>query len=319
MTTCELPPRLSPDERARVEALARAGDVESRNALTVDLYRMVAKLARRHVGGFSPEDVEDATQEAALHVMQKYGGMRDTLDDGRPGAGASTYAFYVAKNKLRHCVNVMVREGGRYRPVAFGDSVPEPVDERDDEPSSLPYDNPTEVVREVLSRLPARSAQVLRMRFGIGCPPQKLADIGRALGVTRERARQLEARGLEDVAARLDVMKAAPRKPPKPKPAALDRGSIVLPPCVCPGCPDPSWGTAKRSHYSGGRPDRFRLEPFGFSGVGCTACYTLLCRWRNHGLPVRTQRPRLTLLHHARHRPDLFPVSLRPLPSRKES
>lgn len=46
---------------------------------------------------------------------------------------------------------------------------------------------------EVLDGLPPRLAKVLRMRFGIGCEERTLDEVGIALGVSRERARQIEA------------------------------------------------------------------------------------------------------------------------------
>lgn len=49
----------------------------------------------------------------------------------------------------------------------------------------------------LLGTLPPRAAQVLSRRFGIdGRAPETLADIGQDLGVTRERIRQIEAKGL---------------------------------------------------------------------------------------------------------------------------
>ena len=51
--------------------------------------------------------------------------------------------------------------------------------------------------RALLADLPDRLREVLTMRLGLdGGPPLKLADVGERLGVTRERARQLEAAGL---------------------------------------------------------------------------------------------------------------------------
>lgn len=50
----------------------------------------------------------------------------------------------------------------------------------------------------IVDRLPARDAQILRWRYGLeGAAPQTLADVGEALGVSRERARQLEERALK--------------------------------------------------------------------------------------------------------------------------
>ena len=52
-------------------------------------------------------------------------------------------------------------------------------------------------VRELLKSLPPREALVLRLRFGMDAKgPQTLQQVGDLLGVTRERARQLEARAL---------------------------------------------------------------------------------------------------------------------------
>jgi len=54
-----------------------------------------------------------------------------------------------------------------------------------------------EGVRAVLAGLGEREEIVLSMRFGIGGkPPCTLEDIARALGVSRERIRQIEAKAL---------------------------------------------------------------------------------------------------------------------------
>jgi RNA polymerase primary sigma factor len=55
----------------------------------------------------------------------------------------------------------------------------------------------SERVREVLSRLPKRTRTVLEMRNGFQAPgPMTLEEIGQRFGVTRERIRQIEAKGL---------------------------------------------------------------------------------------------------------------------------
>jgi RNA polymerase primary sigma factor len=55
-----------------------------------------------------------------------------------------------------------------------------------------------EEVRSVLNSLDDRLRLVLQLRFGLaGQPPQSLVEVGRELGVTAERARQLEARALD--------------------------------------------------------------------------------------------------------------------------
>jgi RNA polymerase primary sigma factor len=48
-------------------------------------------------------------------------------------------------------------------------------------------------VDDLLARLEPRQAAILRARFGFDGEPQSFAEIGRALGLSRERVRQLEA------------------------------------------------------------------------------------------------------------------------------
>jgi RNA polymerase primary sigma factor len=56
----------------------------------------------------------------------------------------------------------------------------------------------TRFVGEALAGLTPREQRILRMRFGIGgSADHTLAEVGKALGVTRERIRQIEAKALE--------------------------------------------------------------------------------------------------------------------------
>jgi RNA polymerase primary sigma factor len=56
----------------------------------------------------------------------------------------------------------------------------------------------------LLGRLAARSAAVLRLRFGLdGEGPLTLAEVGGRLGLTRERVRQIEREALAELADRM--------------------------------------------------------------------------------------------------------------------
>ena len=65
----------------------------------------------------------------------------------------------------------------------------DPVEEADD---SLRR----RAVREALQTLPERERRVLELRFGFAGQQQALEAIGRELGITRERVRQLEGEAL---------------------------------------------------------------------------------------------------------------------------
>jgi RNA polymerase primary sigma factor len=63
-----------------------------------------------------------------------------------------------------------------------------------------------EALRTILDTLPDRQRHVLELRYGLGgAEPQTLGQIAEMYGVTRERIRQIEARGLQKVRAHDDV------------------------------------------------------------------------------------------------------------------
>lgn len=69
----------------------------------------------------------------------------------------------------------------------------------------------------ILPELPPRERQIINRRFGLdGHPPQTLEEIGRGLGVTRERTRQLQALALQHLAQALKRLDSpSPLRKPK--------------------------------------------------------------------------------------------------------
>jgi RNA polymerase primary sigma factor len=61
-------------------------------------------------------------------------------------------------------------------------------------------------VREALGDLPERERRVLELRFGIDGEPQSLEAIGKELGLTRERIRQLETQALANLSGTLGAL-----------------------------------------------------------------------------------------------------------------
>ena len=64
-----------------------------------------------------------------------------------------------------------------------------------------------EVLHRALAELPEREQNVLRLRYGLNgdSDPKSLEEIGRVLGLTRERVRQIEMRALEHLAMHREV------------------------------------------------------------------------------------------------------------------
>ena len=68
-------------------------------------------------------------------------------------------------------------------------------------------------LHEAVAELPEREQQILKLRYGLNgeSDPKSLEEIGRILGITRERVRQLEAEALRRLAERREIaaLKAA--------------------------------------------------------------------------------------------------------------
>ena len=90
-------------------------------------------------------------------------------------------------------------------PVGDGESIYGDLIE--DESADLPETVTAEILRaveleEALERLNERMRRVLDLRYGLSSgKPRSLEEVGQALGVTRERVRQLEARALRELQA----------------------------------------------------------------------------------------------------------------------
>jgi RNA polymerase primary sigma factor len=64
-----------------------------------------------------------------------------------------------------------------------------------------------EVLRRAVSRLPERERDVVKLRYGLNgdIEPKSLEEIGRRLGITRERVRQIESEALERLAVQREI------------------------------------------------------------------------------------------------------------------
>jgi RNA polymerase primary sigma factor len=129
---------------------------------------------------------------------------------GRPPTDEEVAA--TAKLSLKHlrevrnaarAVTSLDKPLGEDNDASIGDLVPndqKPIDEE------VHVSLAEETLHRALGRLPEREATILRLRYGLGDEePKSLEEIGRRLGLTRERVRQIESQALERLAVSREI------------------------------------------------------------------------------------------------------------------
>jgi RNA polymerase primary sigma factor len=169
-------------ERLRQEALA------VKNQLIRSNLRLVLALARRRAGQQSSfSDLVSDGNMALIRAVEKF--------DFARGFRFSTYA---TRAIVRAFARSVPREQGHRYPLVTGHqqileaTTQDWDDEEPDESASDPRRR-WGAVEVMFGRLNGRERQVLVSRYGLeGADVQTLAQLGRTLGVTRERVRQIE-------------------------------------------------------------------------------------------------------------------------------
>jgi RNA polymerase primary sigma factor len=93
--------------------------------------------------------------------------------------------------------------------TAFGDLVAQDAGDVEEEVVVALGD---EALRRAVSTLPPREQEVVRLRYGLDPDqdPKSLEEIGRVLGITRERVRQIETQALERLAEHREIAALSP-------------------------------------------------------------------------------------------------------------
>ena len=101
-------------------------------------------------------------------------------------------------------VTSLDRPVGEEESTAFGDLLPSEGPSTEEEVEVTLRES---VVRSTLESLPERERTIIKMRYGLNGhqDPQPLSRIGRELGITPERVRQIEERALEHLAMQREL------------------------------------------------------------------------------------------------------------------
>ncbi len=150
-------------------------------------------------------DVVRTVQETDLGLQERYR-RRPTVAEIAAASGLDEQQVILARSAPAETVS-LDRPVSKDGDAQLGDFV---EDERTPDPFTVAAESARcEEVARALGILDEREGQVVMMRYGIGGEsPRTLSDVGAALGITRERVRQIENKALSklrDPGALLDL------------------------------------------------------------------------------------------------------------------
>ncbi len=195
---------------------ARAADLDKIEQLQADALtvknqiiranlRLVVSIAKKNVGTADNlfERVSDGNM-SLIRAVEKF--------DYARGNKFSTYASWAIIRNFARSIRDENHRRDRFvtgHEVAF-ESAADPRDLARE--SEAEHNQSRETVRGMLGRLDERERKILSSRFGIGDSGERtLEDLGRELGITKERVRQIEARAQDKlrkiaIEERMDLM-----------------------------------------------------------------------------------------------------------------
>ena len=146
--------------------------------------RLVHAFIRRQGGGDIPyEEALQAGRIGLWHAIEGY--------DPTRGTAFSTYAWVAICRQIHHRVKELSRDTDVWtQEVPTSWVLPDPAGELEERLTQ-------DVLLDLVSQLPDRLCQVIVGRYGLGeRPPCTLKELGRELGLTGERVRQLQQEAL---------------------------------------------------------------------------------------------------------------------------
>jgi RNA polymerase primary sigma factor/RNA polymerase sigma factor len=153
--------------------------------------RLVVSIAKRYK--FPGETLCELISDGNMSLIRAV----ENFDFAR-GNKFSTYASWTIMKNFARAIPDAYRHRDRYR-TSCGETIASAQDERTDPHERLSAQTVRESqVRRILEQLPEREQKIIVHRFGLkpGQEPKTLQEVGHALGVTKERVRQIEAKAL---------------------------------------------------------------------------------------------------------------------------
>ena len=147
--------------------------------------------------------------ELASRQLEVELGRDPSREEVAKAAGVSTDRVDEAFGLARTTLSLNQTFGTDGEPTELGDLLP---DTRVEGPEvELEQRQRQRIVRRALQTLPERERIILDRHYGITSEPQTLQEIGKELGLTRERVRQLEAHALATLSQEPELYEGARR------------------------------------------------------------------------------------------------------------
>lgn len=184
--------------------------VAVKNEITSANLRLVVSIAKRHVGPL--ENFFDLVSDGNMSLIRAV----EKFDYAR-GNKFSTYASWAIMKNFARTIPDEHRHRDRYR-TSHSEMFTATEDDRSDQYELETAQLQREFqVEKILERLDEREQKIIMSRFGLdrGHEPLTLKQVGAAMGVTKERIRQIEARALNKLRkaaqeARIEVPEGEP-------------------------------------------------------------------------------------------------------------
>jgi RNA polymerase sigma factor (sigma-70 family) len=172
-------------ERLHQEAVATKNEIIRRNL------RLVVSIAKRHVG--ARDDFFELVSDGNMSLIRAV----EKFDFAR-GNKFSTYASWAIMKNFARTIPDENKHRDRFR-TSGGEVFTTTEDTRSDFYVQETAQSLRESqIEKILNRLDEREQTIIVKRFGLnrGTEPLTLKEVGDAMGVTKERVRQIEARAL---------------------------------------------------------------------------------------------------------------------------
>ena len=184
-----------------IDALYEAA-VRVKNTIVQSNLRLVVSIAKRHVA--STDDFFSLVSDGNMSLIRAV----EKFDYSR-GNKFSTYASWAIMKNFARTIPNEFKHKDRFRTTTEELFLSRQDNRLDPYAEETVQRSRQRELSKILNRLDEREQQIITARFGLsrGSEPLTLKEVGEAMGVTKERIRQLEARALSKLRDAADEAK----------------------------------------------------------------------------------------------------------------